>query len=591
MFDRLMGEIRGFTQHPNESLVDAWLRMKDLLRTCHRHGLGQVTIIQIFYHGLHEATQAILDVGGIFLYKTPNEAHQLLKDRVLLKLDWSKDMKAKPICKTVAFAEISNDSKLMEKMEALTTKIDSQFKDIKGEMKEMRDGCNSCGGPHPSSKYDEKPMGGPKDEEANYAYGDENRTSQPREDAPSVPPTPKKKFDESDFEKPMRKFMVAQKSSNDFVKNQFLNLKTKVEQGQKNHQASIQDLETKFGRLSDQCSSRPTGSLPSNTQTNPKPSPTNDKPYRLPSARNKHVNVVFTRSVLTYDLPVNPNAKTIVIHDDSEDGVDEAKKEVEPSSSKQTKSDQPPPKAYKLKISYPQRLRKEKMEECYAKFIDLIKEVRINVPLIDVLAGMPNYGKFLKDLVSNKSKMEKIYVAFLNEKCLAIVQNKLPPKLGDPRSFLIPCTIAGSIEYLALADLGRQNSMHYSMIPNHFPPHQKRSANHFLTMNLKFMAIKIEEIPEQEEEVENSFEHLEHAFLEKESLLPVVISALLQDDKKKRLVSVLKKHKEAFAWKTSDIPGISPSFCKHKINFEDDAKPVIQRQRRLNLNMKEVMKN
>ncbi|GKD36126.1 hypothetical protein Tco_1251635 [Tanacetum coccineum] len=170
-------------------------------------------------------------------------------------------------------------------------------------MKEMRDGCNSCGGPHPSSEYDDKPMGGPKDEEANYAYGgyrgggyrgnyygrssgiwrdrqprDENQNSQPREDIPFVPPTPKMKFKESDFEKTMREFMVAQKLSNDFVKNQFFNLKTKVEQGQKNHQASSQDLETKFGRLSDQCSSRPTGSLPSNTQTNPKPSPTNDKP-------------------------------------------------------------------------------------------------------------------------------------------------------------------------------------------------------------------------------------------------------------------------------------------------------------------------
>ncbi|GJR13846.1 reverse transcriptase domain-containing protein [Tanacetum coccineum] len=425
MFDRLMGEIRGFTQHPNESLVDAWLRMKDLLRSCHGHGLGRGTIVQIFYHGLDEATQAILDAGGIFLYKTPNEAHQLLEDRVLLKLDWSKDMKAKPIRKTVAFTKSSNDSKLMEKMQALTTKIDSQFKDIKEEMKEIRDGCNSCGGPHPSSECDNKPM------------GDEKRNSQPREDAPFVPPTPEKKFDESDFEETMREFMVAQKSSNDFVKNQFFNLKTKFEQGKKNHQAAIQDLETKFDRLFDQCSTRPTGSLPSNTQTNLKPSPTNDKPYRPPSARNEHVNALFTRSGLIYDSPVNPNAKTTIIHNDSDDEVDEAKKEC---------------------------LCKGKMEERYAKFIDLIKEVRINVPLVDVLTGMPNYEKFLKDLVSNKSKMEQISVAFLNEECSAIVQNKLPPKLGDPGIFLIPCTVAGSVEYLALADLGASiNLMPYSL--------------------------------------------------------------------------------------------------------------------------------
>ncbi|GJW94638.1 hypothetical protein Tco_0174310 [Tanacetum coccineum] len=134
----------------------------------------------------------------------------------------------------------------------------------------------------------------------------------------------------------------------------------------------------------------------------------------------------------------------------------------------------------------------------------------------------------------------------------------------------------------------------------------------------EFMAVKIKEIPKQEEEFENSFkvlplegnqrimnsiqdpptnlvmkplpEHLEYAFLEKDSLPLVVISTLLQDDEKKRLVFVLKKHKEAFAWKTSDILGITLSFCKHKINFEDDAKPVIQRQHRLNPNMKEVVK-
>ncbi|GJU77971.1 hypothetical protein Tco_1275041 [Tanacetum coccineum] len=128
------------------------------------------------------------------------------------------------------------------------------------------------------------------------------------------------------------------------------------------------------------------------------------------------------------------------------------------------------------------------------------------------------------------------------------------------------------------------------------------------------MAIKIEEIPEQEEEVEDNFKevpleenlrnknsiqdlltdlmmkplpkHLEYAFPKKESLFLVVISALLKDDEKKRLVSVIKKHKEAFAWKTFDISAIIPSFCKHKINFEEDAKPVVQMQRRLNPNMK-----
>ncbi|GJZ42656.1 hypothetical protein Tco_0589911 [Tanacetum coccineum] len=94
---------------------------------------------------------------------------KLLEDRVLLKLDWSKENKPKPLRKTVAFAESEEHSPLLEKMEALTTRIDSQFKEIRGDIKEMRDRCTKCGGPYPSSDWEDKPMGGPKEEEANYA--------------------------------------------------------------------------------------------------------------------------------------------------------------------------------------------------------------------------------------------------------------------------------------------------------------------------------------------------------------------------------------------------------------------------------------
>ncbi|GJZ00783.1 hypothetical protein Tco_0518212 [Tanacetum coccineum] len=181
-------------------------------------------------------------------------------------------------------------------------------------------------------------------------------------------------------------------------------------------------------------------------------------------AQNEHVNVVFTRSGKTYDPPVNPNAKPAVFLDGSEDEDNEVKKEAEPLPKKPTHADLPPLKSYKPKIPYPQCLHKVKMEVRYAKFLDMIKKVKINVPLVDVLADLPHYGKFLKDLVSNKSKMKKIFVAFLTEECSVILQNKLPPKLGYPRSFLIPCKLANSVEYLPLADLGASiNLMPYSL--------------------------------------------------------------------------------------------------------------------------------
>nr|GEZ99451.1 reverse transcriptase domain-containing protein [Tanacetum cinerariifolium] len=189
----------------------------------------------------------------------------------------------------------------------------------------------------------------------------------------------------------------------------------------------IQDLETKFGRTSDHQSSRPTGTLPSNTQTNLKPSTSNKKPYQPPPAQNEHVNAVSTRSGKTYDPPVNLTAKPAIFLDDSDDEVDETEKEAEPLRKKPTHADTPPLKAYKPKFMYPQRLYKEKMKARYTKFLDMIKEVRINVPLVDVLAGMPNYGKFLKDIVSNKTNHTYQYPIGVVENMLVQVRKFMFP--------------------------------------------------------------------------------------------------------------------------------------------------------------------
>nr|GEX40116.1 reverse transcriptase domain-containing protein [Tanacetum cinerariifolium] len=94
----------------------------------------------------------------------------------------------------------------------------------------------------------------------------------------------------------------------------------------------------------------------------------------------------------------------------------------------------------------------------------MIRAVRINVPLSDVLAGMPSHGKFLKELVNNKQKIEQISAAFLSDESFAILQNKVPPKLGDLGSFLIPCNFNKAFSCNALADLGASiNLMPYSL--------------------------------------------------------------------------------------------------------------------------------
>ncbi|GJY55175.1 reverse transcriptase domain-containing protein [Tanacetum coccineum] len=74
--------------------------------------------------------------------------------------------------------------------------------------------------------------------------------------------------------------------------------------------------------------------------------------------------------------------------------------------------------------------------------------------------------------------------------------------------------------------------------------------------------------------------HLEYAFLEGNDKLPVIIAKDLKNEEKAALIEVLKSHKRAIAWKLSDIKGIDPEFCTHKILMEEDYEPTVQHQRR-----------
>nr|GEW37677.1 reverse transcriptase domain-containing protein [Tanacetum cinerariifolium] len=81
--------------------------------------------------------------------------------------------------------------------------------------------------------------------------------------------------------------------------------------------------------------------------------------------------------------------------------------------------------------------------------------------------------------------------------------------------------------------------------------------------------------------------HLEYAFLEGTSKLPVIIAKDLREEEKDQLIKVLRSHKRATAWKISNIKGIDPDFCTDKILMEDDFKPAVQHQKRCHFTVRE----
>ncbi|GJR88093.1 hypothetical protein Tco_0212104 [Tanacetum coccineum] len=323
-------------------------------------------------------------------------------------------------------------------MDAVTMKIDAQYKEFQSRSKQ----------PNPDHNDDDKPMS--PEEEAKFMqtfrrtrfYNDYRDRDSNRDNWRSIGRNDynrdnyRSNSDDKpyDVQRQLSDFMKSQHSTNAFVKETFMDFKNQLEAITKNHQASIQNLKAKFDRFADKQSARPSGSL---------------------STRNEHVNVVFTRSGKSYDPPINPNDQQrdseTPTNFDSEDEDEESTHQPKSKTLKPIKETLIP-KPYKPKIPYPQHIRIEKMEAHYGKFLDMIRAV-LNVPFVDVLAGMPNYGKFLKELVSNKHKLEQISSAFLRDENSAMIQNKVPPKLGDHESFLIPCTFSKAFSCNALADL------------------------------------------------------------------------------------------------------------------------------------------
>ena len=83
---------------------------------------------------------------------------------------------------------------------------------------------------------------------------------------------------------------------------------------------------------------------------------------------------------------------------------------------------------------------------------------------------------------------------------------------------------------------------------------------------------------------------LKYAYLDENKIYPVIISANLLEQEEEKLLKTLKKHRAAIGYTLDDLKGISPTLCQHKIKLEENSKPVIDHQRRLNPKMKEVVR-
>ena len=109
---------------------------------------------------------------------------------------------------------------------------------------------------------------------------------------------------------------------------------------------------------------------------------------------------------------------------------------------------------YRIPPPFPQALRGKKKATQQAGILEVLRQVKVNIPLLDLINQVPAYAKFLKDLCTIKKGLGIEKKAFLTEHVSAIIQSKYPVKYKDPGSPTIPVNIGGNSIDKSLLDLG-----------------------------------------------------------------------------------------------------------------------------------------
>ena len=175
-----------------------------------------------------------------------------------------------------------------------------------------------------------------------------------------------------------------------------------------NQAAQLRNLEVQMGQMANLLTERQPGSLPSNSEVNPR------------RDGNEHVKAVMLRSGKELEArgqsPVIEEVETEKVIQPGQN--DDANKEQ--LNEKQSEENSTEAKA-SLPVPYPQRLKKHKLDKQITKFMDVFKKLHINILFADALEQMPSYVKFMKDILSHKRRLADFETVNLTEECSAIL--------------------------------------------------------------------------------------------------------------------------------------------------------------------------
>ncbi|GJR74871.1 reverse transcriptase domain-containing protein [Tanacetum coccineum] len=391
-------EIFNFKQEGDETLYQAWERYNELLYKCPTYDINSHQRVNIFYNGLGSMNRQLLDSQGPIPGRTPDQALTAIQTMADHSQKWNDGSSSRNI----------DSSSNSERIAAIVSKLDSigahldkecplneevkSIEEVKyGEFdRPFRNNSRNDGKFNRVSGYDQPSAG-------------ERRLSLTKIINKYMEETAKRHAEQDEW---LKKF--------------YQNTKTNQEARDK----IIQGLETKVRTL------------------------TNEVEGRTNGGKFEKCKAIFTEDGSPLYTPFYYSPKENEYFSASS-GFSEIKQV--PKGEKQSISYYVEP--YEPPIPFPRRLEHHAEEALVHKTMESLKKIKINRPLLKEIRQTVNYVKHMKDLVENKPRTEEDEEIRINPRCSALLQNQLPPKEQDPRSFILPCSI-GRLDFNnALADL------------------------------------------------------------------------------------------------------------------------------------------
>ncbi|XP_021865862.2 uncharacterized protein [Spinacia oleracea] len=489
-----------FKERTDETLQESWDRFNELIRQCPHHGIEMGVLLHFFYHGLSKASRTALDAGagGPIMKKSLEEVFDIIDDVVRNCENWNDDRRK---CdKKGGRYDLEPIHALSSKFNALVTQLQRSNSippcppspQSPSSVMSCALSYDYCGSfEHPSSycyPFDQ-PMEqvnafnnasnqrfDPYSNTYNPSWGHNPRFSwkddqtqgqssnfqrAPPQNYQSHGSYQGQSFSSSQFQRPpppqsfqnpppgfQRPLLNAPPPQESNIEAMLKTFMTQVNQKFDSMATHNKIFETQIAQLSSSNASRVPGYLP----------PQGVSPDEIHQA-----NDIVTRSGKNL---VNSTTKSLTQGesepiDESEPIVDTTIDEEEVVVSETMGFEVPkrvvPP--YKPKFPFPSRFAGANLDDQFAKFQEVLKNLYVNIPFAAALRQMPTYAKFLKEILTKKRVVDVVETISLPESCSAIIQNKLPTKLKDPGSFSIPCAIGEIFIDKALCDLGASVSV------------------------------------------------------------------------------------------------------------------------------------